>query len=119
MSRIDDDIMKIDQIIGENYTREKGRSAFVVLTDGQELSEILVGDSIRMLSAVAQAIAEIIVKQSKNWETAQIVHRGVVSAMEANEKRVWEEKHGKAETAGEVASPEDQLAARIKGDATA
>lgn len=124
MSRIDDDIMKIKQIIGDNYTDKIGKSAFVVFTEGGELSAIRVGaisggDMIPMLHAVSQELSKAIANAGKDWDVVQIIHRGVVAFMEENEKKIWQEKHGQAETAGKEMSHEEQLAARIKGDATA
>lgn len=119
MSRVDDDIRKIDQIIGDNYTDKKGAAAFAVLVEGGELSTIRVGDAISLLSAVSQELSRAIAEAGKDWDVVQIIHRGVVAAMEENEKMIWQEKHGQAETAGKEMSHEEQLAARIKGDATA
>lgn len=119
MSRIDDDIMKIERIIGDNYTDKKGMAAFVVLAEGGELSAIRVGDTIPMLSAVAQEISDAIAESGKEWDVVQIIHRGLVAAMEENEKKIWQEKHGQAAPAGKEMTTEEQLAARIKGDATA
>lgn len=119
MSRIDDDIRKIDQIIGKNYTDKKGMAAFAVLAECGELSAIRVGDTISLLSAVSYELADLIVASGKDWDVVQIIHRGVVAAMEGKEKEIWQEKHGQAAPAGKEMSPEEQLAERIKGDATA
>lgn len=119
MSRIEDDIRKIDQIIRDNYTGKKGKAAFVVLAEGGELSAIRVGDRIALLSAAAQQLAEVIAEAGKEWDVVQIVHRSMVAAMEKKEKELWQEKHGQAAPAGKELTPEEQLAARIKGDATA
>ena len=119
MSRIDDDIRKIDQIIGENYTHKKGMAAFAMLVDGGDVREIRGGDFVSILAAAAEMIADVITAGVDDWQAVQTIHRGVAALMEEREKQAWEKKHGKAETAWEGASPEDQLAARIKGDATA
>ena len=120
MSRIEDDIRKIGQIIEDDYTDKKGKAAFVVLTEGDgRMSTIRVGDAISLLSAVAQELAETIAVGGKDWDVVQIIHRGVVAVMEEHEKKIWQKKHGQTAPAGKEMSPEEQLAARIKGDATA
>lgn len=115
MKRLEEDIERISEILGDRYDKKPGRGMFVVLAEDHGMTTMSAGDCIAVYSAVAQYLSTIIARGSDSLSEAEGVVKAITEVMARNTRKEWEATHGTPDVSLKISEPltEEQMIALI------